>query len=37
MRGTGFQLRVNQISRYHLDEIPLRIGSENRVFSIANR
>jgi hypothetical protein len=34
--ATGFQLRVSQTSRYCLDDIRPRIGSEKQVFSIAN-
>jgi hypothetical protein len=34
MRVTVFQLRVNQTSRYRLDDIQLKIGSETPMFSI---
>ena len=33
MRGTGFQMRVNQTSRCYLGDLKERIGSKNRVFS----
>lgn len=36
-RETSFQLRVNQTSRYCLDEIRARIGSENSALSKVNR